>query len=150
MGLQAQKKRVEVYKSHNISRTASDLKDPAKFGVADAQEFARLLRSLNKEIADLKELRVGYTKAIRELESAMLKGWFLSLFECSKILKQQSSNNPKGGSCTLQQGEGRFGICQDAQSEVSGAGAARNTDSASKGRAGGCSLPLCRDKLTLM
>lgn len=74
LGLQAEKRRLEHYKAHNITRTVADLKDPAKFGVGDAHEFARLLNSIKKDLTELEEVRVKHKKAIRELESAMLKG----------------------------------------------------------------------------
>ena len=58
----------------DIPRTTADLADPEKFGVADAEEFGRLVASLQKDIDELKQVRVGYAKALRELETAMLKG----------------------------------------------------------------------------
>ena len=68
------KKREDNYQPKSIVRTAKDLGDPNKFGIADVKEFSALLQSLDSDITDLKQLRAGYSKALRELETAMLKG----------------------------------------------------------------------------
>ncbi|KAI0701221.1 hypothetical protein BC835DRAFT_1411616 [Cytidiella melzeri] len=73
LGVQAEKKKGEHYQSLNVSRKASDLADSTKFGIADAEEFGRLLRSLNTVVVDLKEMRATQSKSIRDLEAAMLK-----------------------------------------------------------------------------
>lgn len=70
----AEVRKQEHYKTLGTSQKVSDLGDNTKFGIADAKEFGRLVRSLNKDVAELKELRAAHLKAIRELEAAMLKG----------------------------------------------------------------------------
>ncbi|KIP11058.1 hypothetical protein PHLGIDRAFT_125171 [Phlebiopsis gigantea 11061_1 CR5-6] len=67
------RKREENYQPKNVVRTAKDIWDPSQFGVADVQEFSALLKTLENDIGDLKQLRAGYSKALRELETAMLK-----------------------------------------------------------------------------
>jgi hypothetical protein len=74
LSIQYEKKKAEHYKSFRVTRRVSDLGDSTKFGIADSKEFGRLLLSLNKDIATLKELRAEHHKSIRELEAAMLKG----------------------------------------------------------------------------
>lgn len=81
----AEQKIKDHYRSFNVSRTASDLGDNTKFGIADAKEFSRLLRSLNKEVIELKEMRAAHTKSIRELEAAMLKGVCLTFSARSHV-----------------------------------------------------------------
>lgn len=59
---------------NNVSRTTFELGDSSKWALGDVREFSRLLHLLEKEFVDLKQIRAGYSKAIRELETAMLKG----------------------------------------------------------------------------
>jgi hypothetical protein len=67
---------IEKWQAHkkDIPRTTADLDDPSKFSVADAKEFGRLLASLEAEVADMKLFHAAYHKALRSLETAMLKG----------------------------------------------------------------------------
>ena len=74
LAAKSEKKKAEHYKTLGVSQKVSDLGDSTKFGIADAKEFGRLVQSLNKEVAGLKELRTAHLKTIRELEAAMLKG----------------------------------------------------------------------------
>ncbi|GJE85590.1 hypothetical protein PsYK624_016690 [Phanerochaete sordida] len=63
----------EYYKKSNATRTTADLADSSKWLLGDALEFGRVLGLLEQEVAELKDVRSGYSKAIRELETAMLK-----------------------------------------------------------------------------
>lgn len=74
LSLQARKKRLELYKSSTVSGTQDDLLDPKKFQLHDVVEFGRLLLTLEKDIAVLKDSRAAQLKSIAELENAMLRG----------------------------------------------------------------------------
>lgn len=79
----------EHYKKSNVSRNMADLGDPSKWLLGDVAEFSRLLRLLEKEVGELKVVRASYSKAIRELETAMLK----ATMRKEEIVRFSKANN---------------------------------------------------------
>ncbi|KAH8094446.1 hypothetical protein BXZ70DRAFT_947463 [Cristinia sonorae] len=69
----AAKRRAEYGKPMKISRTKDDLGDANKWAIGDVHEFARIMKSLEKDVAELKEIKGGHVKSIRELESSLLR-----------------------------------------------------------------------------
>ena len=86
---EATKKRETYSKATKVTRTRADIGDTSKWAVADAHEFARVLKGLEKDIAELKSLKVQRQKLLRELESSMLRGAF-QLCTCWKMFEAQS------------------------------------------------------------
>ena len=97
----------EHYKANNVSRAPSELGDQSKWGLGDVMEFSRLLHLLEKDLLELKQVRAGYTKAIRELETAMLKGKPLYLRNVEFALIVWISNDAQGRNRQVQQSEQR-------------------------------------------
>jgi len=56
-----------------ISRTRADLAEPSTWAVSDLHELARVMKGLEKDIAELTEMKAQRLKSIRELESSLLR-----------------------------------------------------------------------------
>lgn len=50
------------------------MRDDSKWAVSDLHEFSRIMKGLEKDVAELKESKAEHAKIIRELESSMLRG----------------------------------------------------------------------------
>ncbi|KAI0784456.1 hypothetical protein C8Q75DRAFT_736064 [Abortiporus biennis] len=66
-------KRSQSYVATSGLRTAADLSDPTKWKIGDIPEYQRIMLGLENDISKLKDLRLAHMKAIRELESNMLR-----------------------------------------------------------------------------
>lgn len=78
MADEVSKRRIEYGKPMKISRTKADLGDESKWLIGDVHEFARIMKGLEKEVAELNASKADHLKAIRELESSMLRGNYLA------------------------------------------------------------------------
>lgn len=135
--LKCTQKQKDYYQAKNIRRSTADLGDPTKFGVGDLDDFRRLLGALEKDILDLKQLRAGYSKALRELETAMLKGeshtTMSDVVLCLISRLGNDSDDAEGGDCSFQQSKYRCRIREDAEVADSWARTSRDTGTAPQG-----------------
>ena len=61
-------------KSRGGSVRKADLGDPSKWGLVDAKHFGEILKQYDSDLSELKELRAGLKRKVRQIESKMLKG----------------------------------------------------------------------------
>lgn len=59
-----------------VTRQKADLGDPSKWVFGDIEEFGRVLADVQVDVKELKLQRVSLRKAMKELDSNMLKGTF--------------------------------------------------------------------------
>jgi hypothetical protein len=71
---EADRKRQELLKSRGGSVRKADLGDPLKWGLVDAKHFGEILKQYDSDLSELKELRAGLKRKVRQIESKMLKG----------------------------------------------------------------------------
>lgn len=116
-----------MYKPSTVSGSQDDLLDLKKFQLHDVVEFGRLLLTLEKDIAVLKDSRTAQLKSIAELENAMLRGTKNVLSFQSGIFMYACSNHAQGGDCSLQQGEHGRGVFQDAEGKNTQSGPSGDT-----------------------
>lgn len=69
-------KSVELKKSSGVIHQKSDLGDPCKWAFGDIEEYGRVLVDVQADVKELKLERVSLRKALKELDSNVLKGTF--------------------------------------------------------------------------
>jgi nucleoporin NUP159 len=66
----------ELKKSSGVTRQKADLDDPRELIFGDIEEFGRVLVDVQVDVKELKLQRVSLRKAMKELDSNILKGRF--------------------------------------------------------------------------
>ena len=65
---------MELNKSAGGSRGKADLGDGTKWNLGDVVKFGQVLQQYGQDLSTLQELRDAQYRALRELQSNMLKG----------------------------------------------------------------------------
>lgn len=69
-------KMAEFKRTSGIAHQKADLGDPRKWAFGDIEEYGRILVEVQVDVRELKLKRTSLRKALKELDSNMLKGKF--------------------------------------------------------------------------
>lgn len=92
--------REKLKRTSGITRQTADLGDPRKWNFGDIEEYGRVLVDVQVDIKELKLQRVSLRKAMKELDSNMLKGMF-SGTRFYRLDLTMSSEHEEGGDHTI-------------------------------------------------
>lgn len=93
LGAKAAQKRAELSQATGGSRLKADLGSLVKWKISDAMTFGQTLLQFEKDLVELGSIREAAKQTLRELNSNMLKGDFVTLFIPKHILIQISTHS---------------------------------------------------------
>lgn len=70
---EAKQKKAELYKPSRGVKNLADLPDSSQWALGDVVDYGRIMKTVERDIVELKELRSGHKKAIRDLERTALR-----------------------------------------------------------------------------
>lgn len=99
----ASEKRLELGTFVGGSRKKADLGDNTKWNLGDVVQFGQVLLQYEDDLVTLKALRDAQHRALRDLQSNMLKGMLLSYLPSSQPHFYGYSWHQKGGNEPVQE-----------------------------------------------